>query len=370
MKKILHIIDSVDVGGAEKLLVGVINELEGFEHHLMILDSPEALRAAINVPYKFTNLNIKSKPDFVRAISKVKKYIRENNIDIVHAHLYTSIILSRLSTPGRVKLFNSIHAIASLAMYKLNRLTLYIEKITYRKRHHIIAVSKEVLNDFEKHVGLKGPSTVLYNFIDEKFFAPKPKTDFSTNQLKLVAVGNLRYQKNYPYLIEAFKYLPASVSLDIYGEGSMRNELQQAIDEHKLNIRLCGLRDDLQAILPQYDAFVMSSFYEGQPLSLLEAMACGLPAILADIPVLKEVTGPNAIYFDINNNRSLDEAIRKIGSKEYDLGQLAAGSHQRVNEFAHKYQYLDTLKKLYLEDKRSSTNSEAEVLRNQQSISS
>jgi L-malate glycosyltransferase len=191
VKRILHIIDTVAVGGAEKLLVGVINELDGFEHHLMILDGPETLRAAINVPYKFINLNIKSKPGFVRSISKAKKYIRENNIDIVHAHLYNSIILSRLATPRRVKLFNSIHAIASMATYKLNRLTLYIEKFTYRKRHHIIAVSKEVLNDFEKYVGIKGPSTVLYNFIDEKFFAPQPKTEFSTGQVRLVAVGNL-----------------------------------------------------------------------------------------------------------------------------------------------------------------------------------
>ncbi|HEX2628164.1 MAG TPA: glycosyltransferase, partial [Chitinophagaceae bacterium] len=112
MKKILHIIDSVSVGGAEKLLVGVINELDGFEHHLMILDEPEALLSSIRVPYKFTNLKIKSKPDFIRAISKAKKYIRENKIDIVHAHLYNSIVLARLATPRGVKLFNSIHAIA------------------------------------------------------------------------------------------------------------------------------------------------------------------------------------------------------------------------------------------------------------------
>jgi glycosyltransferase involved in cell wall biosynthesis len=366
--KLLHIIDTLGVGGAEKLLVGIINKLEGYEHHLIILNKPEDLRPLITVPCKFTNLDIQGKADFFRSIGKVKKYIRENGIDIVHAHLYNAIILSRLATQRKVKLFNSIHAIQSLAAYKVNRLTLYVDKLTYRKRHHIVAVSREVLNDFEKYVGVKGPSTVLYNFIDEKFFAPPTRKEFSSDQLKLVAVGNLRYQKNYPYLIEVFKQLPSSVSLDVYGEGPMRNELQQAIDEHKLNIRLCGLRDDLNKVLPQYDAFLMSSFYEGQPLSLLEAMACGLPSILADIPVLTEVTGKNAIYFGIDNPANLVEVIRKIQAKEYNLAELAAGSHQRVNEFAHEYQYMESLTNLY--GNRSSTNPSLGALRATQSKSS
>ena len=131
----------------------------------------------------------------------------------MHAHLYNANILSRLATPKRIPLVNSIHAISSLAAYKLNRLTLYIERLTYRKRHHLVAVSKEVLADFKKYVGIKGPATVLYNFIDEKFFASHPKTEFSKDKLKLVAVGNLRYQKNYPYLVEAFKNMPAGFHL-------------------------------------------------------------------------------------------------------------------------------------------------------------
>jgi glycosyltransferase involved in cell wall biosynthesis len=257
-------------------------------------------------------------------------------------------ILARLSTPRKVRQFNSIHAISSMAAYDGNKLVLIIERLTYRKRHHIIAVSGEVLADFKKHVGIRGASSVLYNFIDDSFFEKGPRQHFSTAGLKLVAVGNLRHQKNYPYLLESFKKLPPGISLDIYGEGIMRNELQEEIDRHQLNIRLLGLRDDLVSVLPSYDAFVMSSFFEGQPLSLLEAMAVGLPSFLADIPVLREVAGDHAIYFDNHDPESFRAQIKKAQAGEVDLEAIAAAGYKRVNEFAHREQYIEKLEALYL----------------------
>jgi glycosyltransferase involved in cell wall biosynthesis len=162
-----------------------------------------------------------------------------------------------------------------------------------------------------------------------------------------VSVGNLRHQKNYPYLLEAFKKIPRGVSLDIYGEGIMRNELQEEIDRHQLSIRLLGLRDDLVSILPSYDAFVMSSFFEGQPLSLLEAMAVGLPAFLADIPVLREVAGEHAVYFDNKDPESFRTLIKKVQQGEIDLVSIAAAGYKRVSEFAHREQYIAKLEALY-----------------------
>lgn len=345
--KLLHVIDSLGVGGAEKLLVGVINGLSGYEHHLIILNDPDSLRTAITADCAFLNLGIKSKAGLFLNAARVKRYIKKNKIDLVHAHLYRANILSRLATPHTIPLFNTIHSISSLAAYRGSRLSLYLERLTYRRRHHLIAVSKAVLADFEKYVHVKGPVTVLYNFIDEKFFASGPKTEFSKDKLRLVSVGNLSYPKNYPYLLEAFKKIPAQVSLDIYGDGPMYNELQQQIDEYKLNVRLCGSQKDIHTILPRYDAFLMSSFFEGQPLSLLEAMACGLPSFLADIPVLREVTGNDAVYFNTNDPQNLAREVQSALDGKIDLAGSAVALHKRVNEFAHRKQYLEKLNTLY-----------------------
>jgi glycosyltransferase involved in cell wall biosynthesis len=346
-KKLLHVIDSLGVGGAERLLVGIINDLPEYENHLIILNGPETLLPEINGLHKFTKLTATSFPRIFLQIPRLRKYIRDNKIDIVHSHLFGSNLATRWATPSNIPLINSIHAISSMCSYEIHKYNLYLEKWSYKKRHNIISVSKAVEDDFEKWVGFKGNHTVLYNFIEDKYFATIPKDHFSTNPLRLVAVGNLRLQKNYPYLIEAFKKAPANVSLDIYGEGGMRKELQDEIDAHGLKIRLLGLRDDLEQKLLEYDAFVMSSFYEGQPVSLLESMACGLPPVLADIPVLREVAGEKAIYFDIGNTDDFIKRIQEIQHQKYDLAQLAITSRERVNSFARRSEYMEKLKGLY-----------------------
>jgi glycosyltransferase involved in cell wall biosynthesis len=277
----------------------------------------------------------------------VKSYIKKSKIDIVHSHLYEANLLARLATPKSVRLINSIHAISSLASYKVNRLSLYLEKATYKKRHEIIAVSRTVLDDFDQWIGIKGRAEVLYNFIDEKYFNAPPKTDYTLSKIKLIAVGNLRWQKNYPYLLEAFKKINDGVSLDIYGEGNLRSELQRTIDQYNLPVKLCGINNELEKIIPEYDAFVMASFYEGQPISLLEATALGMPSILADIPVLRETAGDNALYFDINNPESFCQVISEIRTGKHNLKAMADDCRLTIENFAHRQQFLNRLQEIY-----------------------
>lgn len=343
-------IDSLAVGGAETLLVGIINDLQGYEQHIITLNGPGALLQQIKVQHTHTNFDIHSFRKVFGNAGKLKKYIRDNGIDLVHSHLYMSNVMARIGTPRNVPLINSIHAISSLAAYKVNKMTLYLEKWSYRKRHTLISVSKAVRDDFEKWVGLKGKDYVLYNFINDKFFNHTKKDFYKAGApLRLIAVGNLRYQKNYPYLMEAFRNIPAGVHLDIYGEGPMRPELQQQIDQYQLPVTLKGVYPNMEEVLPQYDAFVMSSFYEGQPVSLLEAMACGLPALLADIPVLREVGEEEAVYFSIEDPSSFVKAVQEVMNGKYPLEKFVAAGHEKVNRFARKDHYLQQLDAIYRE---------------------
>jgi glycosyltransferase involved in cell wall biosynthesis len=346
VKKILHVIDSLARGGAERLVIDTINSLNEYEHHLIILHDPESLRTDLEVPVSFLNLHQSSNQQIFSSAQKVRRYIQSNGIDLVHAHLYFSSVVARLATPRKVPLFNSLHIISSLDNYTKNKLSLYLERITYRKRHHIIAVSREVLNDFDKWIGVKGVATVLYNFINDNYFQ-NPKQTINTHPFRLVAIGNLRYQKNYPYLIQVFKHLPANVTLDIYGEGPLREELQRQIDKYRLAIQLMGTEKELYKKLPVYDAFIMSSFFEGQPLSLLEAIASGLPVILADIPVLREVTAEHAVYFDLNDPMDLVKKIKAILDKKLIITNHTKPALERISQFAKKEIYMNKLRGLY-----------------------
>ncbi len=363
-RRILHIIDSLGIGGAEKLLINILNDLPHFENHLIILNNPETLLNKLESEIKFKNLHWKNLLESYAVVKKIKNHIKRNQIDLVHSHLYLSNIFARLATPKHIPLFNSIHSIPSLDIYKNNKIILAIEKLTYKKHHNIIAVSNEVFNDFDKTVGIKGKGIVLNNFIDDRFWGNRPKSHFSFPSLKLVAVGNLRYPKNYPYAVEAFKKMPPEVSLDIYGEGEMREQLQKEIDEHQLPVSLCGSHDNLEKVLPRYDAFLMTSFYEGHPVSLLEAMACGLPVLLSDIPVLREVAGDNALYFSIANPNSLVELASSICSGKFNLAQLSKTGLQRVEKISKKDTYLERLSEIYNSeiDKKEFKNTVAETV--------
>jgi glycosyltransferase involved in cell wall biosynthesis len=345
--RILQVIDSLAAGGAERLLVDVINGMPQAEHHLIVLNGPETLRPELPATCRFVNLQRKSSKEIWKHARTVKKYIKLYRIDIVHAHLFFSCVVGRLATPKKNPLFNSIHNTLSLDNYTKNRLALYLEKLTYRKHHHLLGVSKEVLDDFDKWVGLKGPHTVLHNFVRKEFFRDAGDKNISLDTLRLVAIGNLRQQKNYAYLIDAFKSLPPNVSLDIYGYGDLQQTLQQQIDKYNLPIALKGSRRDIYNVLPHYDLYVMCSSFEGFGIATVEAMASGLPLLLSDLPVLREVTHQNALFFDPHNPYSFVTLMKEILNGRHDLNVLSTNGIRIAKANYQQKDYLEKLSGIY-----------------------
>jgi glycosyltransferase involved in cell wall biosynthesis len=345
---VLHIIDSLALGGAEKVLIGAVNGLPEFQHHIVYLREPDTLLKSLPSSAKVYKLNYRSKLDILNCVNDLRNYIKQNKIEIVHSHLFLATLIARLACNKKIKLFTTIHSLSSKNYFSETKIAKWLEKLTYSKRHHMIAICDEVFKDYNECIGIKGPYSVLYNYVEDIYYRKEPKKMKFTGTLKLVAVGNLRKPKNYPYLIEAFKKMPRNVQLDIYGTGPLQNELQREIETHKLNIRLCGVREDIHNVLPQYDAFIMSSLFEGQPISLLEAMAGGLPAILSDIPVLREVTNSKAIFYSLDNTDDLIQKINAIINGQVNLDEFAQSNFDRAKRIAGKENYMNTLYRLYL----------------------
>jgi L-malate glycosyltransferase len=345
---VLHIIDTLGIGGAEKVMVGTINSMPGFQHHVVYLGGSDALASHLSPSCKIKKLDCRSKFDIFRCAIRLRRYIRANNIQIVHSHLSMATLVARMGCPREVKLFTTIHSLPSKNYFAESRMAKWMEKITYRKHHHIIAICHEVFKDYNECIGVKGPYTILYNYVEDVYYAKEFHHMNFKDEFRLVAVGNLKHAKNYPYLLEAFRKMPKNIHLDIYGSGPLQHELQEQIDKHQLNVRLCGVREDIQNVLPQYNAFIMSSIFEGQPISLLEAMACGMPSILSDIPVLREVTGNKAIFYKLDNVNDLVSKITDIASHKVNLDEYASANFERVRRIASKENYMQTLGKLYL----------------------
>ena len=162
---------------------------------------------------------------------------------------------------------------------------------------------------------VKNKSRVINNPLDLSFIGNWRGTDSK----KIISVGRLEAQKNQALLIDAFsdvvKSFPEYI-LDIYGEGSLREKLQDQIDILGLTgkVNLCGLTDKIGEVMSESRLFVLSSDYEGMSNALIEAMAAGVPVISTDHPCggarALINSGENGVLVPVGDRAALTSAIK------------------------------------------------------------
>jgi glycosyltransferase involved in cell wall biosynthesis len=346
--KIVHVIDSLQVGGTENQFLALLPEL-ACDHEIVLVTLDDRDRTGLGelpVSRRYS-LAFSGPRSLLPCALKLRKIIAAEKPDLVRSQLYWSSIIARLATPKSVPLIFSIHSTMSADGYVKNRAALWLERLTYRPRHRLLSVSRHALEDFDRHVSLKGPAEVLTNFVRPEFLIHESKRRFFKPPFRLVAVGNLKPVKNFAVIIDAMRELSREIQLDIYGEGSERRALEDLIEGSGVNIRLMGVTNELWNVLPRYDLFVMPSLYEGCPNSAIEAMAVGLPLLLSDIPVMHEVSQGNALFFDPNDPRSLTHVLRRVENGEVDIQAMADRGREIVRTHHLKSDYLKRLNAIY-----------------------
>jgi glycosyltransferase involved in cell wall biosynthesis len=356
-KTILYIIDSLaGIGGAEIMMVAPLKQIHQQYNVIVVTLHPVTINVFEENYFlgdKQLCLHMRSRADILSVSGKLRKIIKENNVDLVHSFLYWSVVVARLACGNKVPHIFSLTTMMKEHVYNhkwQSRYTQLIDQITYKKNQVVIAPTNEVLIDFDKAIGIKGKSQVLYNFVSDDFFKNQIEYKPFTTKLKLAAVGNLKQVKNYQLLIDAFKLIKSyPVFLDIYGDGLLKDGFQKQINDNSLPINLKGSYNKVYEVLPNYDAFVMSSFHEGFGISAAEAMAIGLPVLLSDIKVFKEVSQNNALFFDPYSPQSLADIIIKVINEKMDLKKLSENGKKIAKENYTKQRYLNSLLTLYNE---------------------
>ena len=351
-KTILHIIQNFGIGGAETAVVGVLKNLSEYNNIVVAMDSKNEFGSELKYT-KYYSLNLSSYYLFPLAIRKLKKIIKNNNVDLVHSQLYWSTVLARFACPKDIPLVTSIQAsITSSVEYKKKWIG-WLDRFSYRRKPStILGVSKHTLDDYFNFLHLKRyANQVLYNYVDTTAFkATTVTTREADGQFKLIAVGNLKLQKNHAFLLEAFKLLKGQgISLDIYGEGALHDELLKIINDNNLPVRLMGIVRNLNDLMQEYDLFVLASLYEGFSLAVLEGMLMEKPMLLSDTPTFTEQCGDTAIYFKLNDANALAEKIRSLKNDPEKLRELAIKAKNRVLENFTLEHHLKKLRKIYEE---------------------
>jgi glycosyltransferase involved in cell wall biosynthesis len=350
-KKILHFIFNLSRGGAETMMVRVIRELPEYEHVVVTLFPGNNFGAELQCK-KWICLNIKSLVALPLAFLKFRKLVRTEKPHIVHTHLFWPTFIARFAVPQKIPLITTIHAfIATSGEYK-HWYIRFLDKFSYKLRKSIIiVVAKGALDEYFSFLNLKPyKAYALYTFVDvERFNVDRISSAKNKEAFKLVAVGALRLQKNYPYIINAMALIKdKNIELDIYGTGNLQEELQQQINATGAKVFLKGQVKNIEEVIPQYDLFVMSSTYEGFSLGILEAMAMRMPLLLSDIESFKEQCEGNAWYFSLANEQDAASQIVTLSEAEKDvlLVKAEAGRQRAINNFTLPH-HIAGLRKIY-----------------------
>lgn len=271
------------------------------------------------------------KTGIFKAIPRLREYLRKKQIDILVVCGHRFCALGGLATLG-----------ISTKMIYWSHSSYYGEKVAFKTMNEqfgallsnaVISLTKaDEKNYIEKTMAKK--VVQIYNPIDEKLLLND--TVYNANSRKIISVGRLDHPKNFEsHLLNVAKIVLTNnpeYIWHIYGKGSLEDEINQNI--HKLGLTgrviLKGNVNDLYDLYSNYSLMVMTSSYEGFPMTLIEGMSKKLPLVSFDIQ-----TGPNEIImhgvsgflipdFDINKMSESIESLIHNQNKRINFSKAAA----------------------------------------------
>jgi glycosyltransferase involved in cell wall biosynthesis len=267
--------------------------------------------------------------DFL-VIFKLLKIIRDNNIDIVNAHhfmpLFYSFFACKLSR--HTKLVYTEHSVWEAE--RLVGLWKSAARLIFGWTDAMVAVSPEIMEYLINKYRIKRRQIcTIINGVDADRFKPgnKPeKSDTDKNGTVTIGmVGNFKHVKNHAILIKAFRDIVIDFPycrLWFVGQGfpndpeNTEEEIRNIVSRYGIadKVRFLGYREDVHTLLQSMDIFCLPSLREGLPLSIIEAMATGLPVVGTNVDGIRVVvkSDRNGFLVDSNNQAELAHALAQL----------------------------------------------------------
>ncbi len=315
--KILQIIPSLKIGGAETMMCNLSCELAKQNHEVVVVAFYET-ETFLNEKLKKSGvkvIGIDKKSGFnFKTLKIIKNIIKIEKPDVIHTHLYVLPYVWLVS--GKTKIVHTLHSIAPKEQSGIGKkICQFIYK--HSKKCTAVAISKMVKKSFDDEYNYNFKMPIIENGIDFDNILKKENYKFN-DSINIFHVGSLIPVKNHELMINSLKELTnkyKNLKLNFYGGGYLLEELKNIVSEGNLtdNIAFEGVKSNINEILKEGDIFILPSQHEGLPLSLLEAMAAGLPCIAANVGGIPDVIEDNVDGVLIQpNEKELIEALEKI----------------------------------------------------------
>ncbi len=353
--KILHVIDSAGLYGAETMLLNLVQE----QMHLGLFPvicsigeracGEKALETeAIRKGFHVEKFRVRAGPNLLGAW-KILDYAQAHRFDVIHSHGYKSdILFGFMPRPiRRIPLVATLHGWTNTGQLTRMKIYEWLDAKSLRHMDAVVAVGTGMLSDPRIKRNAMSNLVVINNGLPPVTggtdIAPAPGNfdsklvDFCKAGFTVGSIGRLSEEKGHVYLVEAVSFLRdmyGNIRLVIIGEGPRKKSLEGRIAALGLQQRvlLPGYRANARQYLEHFGLFVLPSLTEGLPITLLEAMQSRVPIIATRVGGMPEALqhGRAGLLVEPASAESLAKAVYTLQEQPGLARELASTAYKRV----------------------------------------
>lgn len=320
--KVLFVIDTLEVGGAERSLLEMIPFFVDIEAVVCHLYRGHALKAEYErLGVTTYSLDLPGPYNFMSGIRALRKLIRQEKPHLVNSTLLRSTLIGRVACRMEKTIHVSTivsdsyggHRTSSISVLRNVKLQFFrlLDKLTLRWSQGYIAISESVRDSYSKKMRTaREKIRVIYRGRNVEQYSGDR---IASGTFSFIHVGRMVPSKGHHDIIQAAKLLhqrsSASFRLLLVGDGPERGNFERLVRELGIDsiVQFLGHRADVPDLLAQSNCFLFASYYEGMGGAVVEAMMAELPVIASDLPVFREfiVSEKTGLFFKAGNVEEL-----------------------------------------------------------------
>jgi glycosyltransferase involved in cell wall biosynthesis len=347
--RVVHVVAGFGAGGAERVAANLLrtSDRKQFDVGAIALRGPfgtdvEQTLAQDGIPVWYMGKERGFDPLVVARVARTMEHFRPQ---VVHTHTYALRYAFPYMMYRRIPAM--VHTVHNLAEREIDNWSGYlVRRIAFWRGVLPVAIAREVADSLRRVYGIDDFPLIPNGIPVDAFRGSsidrerwRNKEGFAPTDVLFVCVAGLRAQKNPALLLEAFHRGPASdprAHLLFVGRGALQSELERQIGTLGLRerVHLLGLRWDVPEILNATDVFVLSSDYEGNPLSVMEAMAAGKPMVCTAVGGVPELVedGECGLLVPPRDVKALADAMRYMLESPKARKSMGEASARRAVE--------------------------------------
>lgn len=341
--KVLQVINSLGIGGAEKLIVDSILCCAGTgcEVDVLLLNGKDTNFKSVLQQHGVRVFSLGKENNIYNPLLIGKLIPLLEKYEVVHVHLFPAqywVAIATLFLKKKPRLITTEHNTTNRRRdiwgFK------WVDRFVYKRYDRVVAISpqtKQALTDYINDIEIR---TIL-NGVNIKQFQiakPYPEKEFlnrNGHNVSIIQVAGFRNQKDQDTVIKAVAQLPANYHLFLVGDGPRRRICEEMVRELNMveRIHFLGLREDIPELLKSADIVVMSSHWEGFGLAAVEGMAAGKPVVASDVSGLAEIVRNYGLLFKTGDAHALALLIERLSEDAEFYEEVASRCAIRACDF-------------------------------------